>query len=124
MVNWLAYVFLTPLFLTLVFEGIISYLVGYRDMFTQKRIALSNLLTNVPINVLHFLLIKYIPVFKDELSNYYVLIIVLEALVILAEWKLFAKLLRIESRTALIFSFILNISSYLIGICLLAIFRG
>jgi len=107
----IAYFILTPLVLTVAIESGIAYLMKYRDKFSQARIAFTNVITNVSVNIINLIVIKVF-VSSLELWSYIAMVVILEIMVVVAEWKLFQKWL---SKKALKLSLILNISSYVIG---------
>jgi hypothetical protein len=110
----IAYFILTPLVLTVAIESGIAYLMKYRDKFSQARIAFTNVITNVSVNIINLIVIKVF-VSSLELWSYIAMVVILEIMVVVAEWKLFQKWLSIDSKKALKLSLILNISSYVIG---------
>jgi len=109
------YVLLIPLAFTIIIEAVIAYLMNYRYKFSQYRIALINLITNISANLINLIFIK-LSDFSWSWFNYILFIIVLEVFVIIAEWKLFKRWLKIDNKAAIKLSLILNISSYLIGL--------
>jgi len=102
--------YLIALFLTIVIELVIAFLFGYRKKLEILTIVFVNLLTNPILN--YFLFVNdHFSFFKVNL----IIILFLELVVVLAEWKLLVFALREKSNKLLILSFAMNFCSYIIG---------
>jgi hypothetical protein len=104
-------ILLKTLILTIIIEYAASYLMGYRDKQFFTILLLANLITNPTLN---YILIV-IDFFKLSNLRFYVEIL-LEAAVILVEYKIFLYVLNYNKGKLFLLSVIINISSYLTGI--------
>ena len=102
-----------PLLLTVSIEGLIAYGMGWRGQRFFKALLAVNALTNPSINLVS-LLIRTL----EGGSLFFPVILALEVLVIPAEWFLLSRMLP-QKAGLLRLSFIMNISSFLIGMVIL-----
>jgi hypothetical protein len=103
--------FLTLLFLTIVIELVVAYLFGLRKKIEIITIIFINCITNPILNYL-LLVNNYFFLFKTSLF----IILFLEFIVILVEWKLLVFSLQEKSMKLLMLSLVMNFCSYTIGI--------
>lgn len=103
--------FLRALILTEVVEVIAAFLLGYRGKKFLITLLLINIITNPLINCIVMILYYY------KLNNF-IIVLALEVLVVIGEWRLFEYALGKGKRSYLFLSIIINLSSYLIGLFL------
>lgn len=99
------------LVLTIIIELSISLILGIKTYNDIRTIILVNICTN-PIVV-------YIANIINLLNNnwiYILVVIILEMIVVIVEFKLYNKYLKDYSKSKFIFSLVNNISSYMIGV--------
>lgn len=111
---------LTALSLTIIIEVSIGYLLKIRDKMDILHVVLINGITNPVINCL-LMIINYL----FRLSNilYYSIVLILEIIVVYVEYKYYEKNLIYKRINLLSFSFILNASSFILGLIILKIVK-
>lgn len=102
---------LEALILTEIVEAITAYLLGFRGERFFKVLILINIITNPLLNITLNVL--------NNIGIYnFVILIFLEVLVVLCEWRLFKFALGNSEKSFLILSIIINLSSYFAGLLL------
>jgi hypothetical protein len=123
-------IMMTALVITIFLELIVAKIVGYRTKKELATVLLINLITNPVANLLFFIYISsfaytqslsVLKTFSSPIA-YIVVIVMLEILVIISEWKLLTYALNIESKKALKLSLWTNLVSIVIGLPLIAFF--
>ena len=104
--------YLLALLLTLVIEGGIAYLVGFRTGEYQLAIAMTNMITNPILNYILLVLGNL------GINVTVVFVILLEILVVVAEWQLLVYVFGDPRGKFLVTSVLGNTASFLIGILL------
>jgi hypothetical protein len=106
--------FLTALILTILIEGTVIFLLGYRNNNTFLVVTLVNVITN-PIANYIVMTNNIFNIIKPNTS----LVIVLEVLIVYIEWKMLEYALpNQEKQSCLILSTTMNLASFLTGIIL------
>jgi hypothetical protein len=106
--------YLLALVLTIIVETGVAFILGYRDRKSLAVVALVNVITNPILNYL----LLVIAVFRImEIST--ALILFLEALVVLAEWRLMVYALDRDPWQLFVLSLVMNTASYLAGLLIL-----
>ena len=103
--------YLLALFLTIIIELIVAFFFGFRKKIDIIAIIFINLLTNPILNYL-LLVNDYFSFFKSSL----LIILFLEAIVVLLEWKLLVFALQGKSKNLLALSLVMNFCSYIVGV--------
>ncbi|XUW99889.1 MAG: hypothetical protein TUN42_08320 [Dehalogenimonas sp.] len=103
------------LIITILIEGMIAYVLGFRTKKAFTTIALINMITNPVLNYLLLVNTSF-----ELVSQNLALILFLEAMVVIVEWRLLAFALGQKSISMLRFSALINSGSFLVG---LAIFK-
>ncbi len=102
---------LLTLFLTIVIELTVSFFFGFRKKIEITAIIFINLLTNPILN--YFLLVNdHFSFFKINL----LIILLLEIIVVLIEWKLLVFALQEKPKKLLTLSLVMNFCSFFIGV--------
>ncbi len=104
--------YLLALFLTLIIEGSIAYLMGLRGRDYVLAVALINVITHPILNYLLFVL-GYL-----NINASLMLIVLLEILVVIVEWRLLVYIFRSPKTRFLITSILANTASFLAGLLL------
>ncbi|MBN2005109.1 MAG: hypothetical protein JXA21_17250 [Anaerolineae bacterium] len=104
--------YLLALVLTVVIEGSIAYLLGLREKQAMLAFALINVITNVTLNYL-LLVLGYLGIATSLL-----LVIALEIVVVIVEWRLLIYALREPKRRFLTLAILGNTASFLAGVLL------
>jgi len=99
--------------MTVVIESGVAFALGYRSHRDLKCVFLVNVITNPALN---FILIAH-NIFMGK-SPSELLIFVLEALIVIIEWRLLAKATNHGSKKMFLLSLAMNSASYLIGLLL------
>ena len=102
--------FLKPLLLTIIFEGIAAYIMGLRSLKELILTALVNIITNPMLVYVSLFLMYHLGIQTGTVLTY----LVLEPLVIFIEYLIYRSCLK--KRNCLLLSFILNIVSILGGL--------
>ena len=103
--------YLLALFLTIIIELIVAFFFGFKKKIEIIAIVFINLLTNPILN--YFLLVNdYFSFFKSSL----LIILFLEVIVVLIEWKLLVFALQEKSKKLLVLSLAMNFCSYIAGV--------
>lgn len=97
--------------LTVAIELTVAYLFNFRKKLEIITIISVNLLTQPALNYLVFIN-NYFSFIKLNI----LIILLLELVVVLVEWKLMAYALPNKSKQLLILSFVMNLSSYISGL--------
>jgi hypothetical protein len=106
--------FLLPLLLTITTEGILAFALGYRGKVFFTVLVLVNIMTNPVLNYSLVLLYMFnLQQFRP------VVLLLLEVLVVFAEWKLFRFALLKDAKALLVLSAVINTGSFLIGLLFL-----
>lgn len=103
--------YLLALFLTIVIELAVAFFFGFRKKIEIIAIVFVNLLTNPILNYL-LLVNNHFSFFKSSL----LIILFLEAIVVLIEWKLLVFALQEKSKKLLALSLAMNFCSYIAGV--------
>jgi hypothetical protein len=104
--------YLFALLLTLAIEGAVAWLFGFRQGRSQLAIAMINCLTNPALNLL-LLILAWLGV-----EVHLPLVILLEILVVVVEWRLLVYVFGAPKRRLFILSLLANAASFLAGIWL------
>ncbi len=104
--------YLLALLLTIIVEGGIAYLLGFRERQYQLALALINVITNPALNYL-ILVLGYLGIHIT-----FVLIAILEILVMIVEWQLLVYIFRGPKGRFLFISVLANAASFLVGLLL------
>ncbi len=104
------YVYLKPLFLTIVFEGTAAYILGIRSIREQLLILLVNVMTNPLLVYFSLLLMYHIGIEKGTILTY----LILEPIVVMTEYHMYHSFMK--NRNAFILSLVLNLISVTGGI--------
>jgi len=103
--------YLLTLFLTIIIELGVTFFFGFRKKLEIIMIVFVNIITNPILNYL--LLVNYhFSFFKSSL----LIILILEVIVVLVEWKLLFFALQEKSEKLLKLSFAMNFCSYIAGV--------
>ena len=109
--------FLTALILTILIEGTVVFLLGYRNKNIFLVVSLVNVITNPVANYI-VMISNIFNIIKPNIS----LVIILEVLIVYFEWKILEYALPgQEKQSYLILSIIMNIASFFTGIILLGL---
>ena len=111
------FIYLKPLLLTILFEGIVAYLLGFRNKKSQLLIMLVNIITNPILVTISLFLMYYLDIDKAL----WIIYGILEPIVIYVEYLLFKKYLN-EKYNYILLSFVLNVSSIIGGLICQRIF--
>ncbi len=104
--------YLLALFLTLIIEGSIAYLIGLRGRDYVLAVALINAITHPILNYL-LLVLGYL-----NINASLMLIVLLEVLVVIVEWRMLVYIFRFPETRFLITSILANTASFLAGLLL------
>lgn len=104
--------YLLTLLLTLVIEGCVAYLIGFRKGKYVLTFAIASLITHPLLNYL-LLVLEYL-----DVTPSLVLITFLEILVVIAEWQVLVYVFGNPKERFLILALLANTTSFLIGIVL------
>ena len=104
--------YLLALFLTIAVEAAVAYLFGLRTRRHMLGIAAINTVTH-PILTYSFLVLGFLG-FDVTVGA----IIILEILVVVAEWRLLAYTFGLSDRRSFVLSFLINSASFLAGLLL------
>jgi membrane-bound ClpP family serine protease len=104
--------YLLALLLTIAIEGAVAYLVGFRKREYQLAIAMTNMITNPILNYILLVLGNL------GVDVTFVLVVILEILVVLAEWQLLVYVFGNPRGKFLVTSVLGNTASFLVGILL------
>jgi len=107
--------YLLALSLTLIIEGCVAYLMGLRGRTYVLAVAIINVITHVLLNYL-LLVLGYL-----SIGVSFALTIVLEILVVIAEWQLLVYIFRNPKVRFLITALLANTASFLTGILVFSI---
>lgn len=99
------------LFLTVAVELMIAFFFGFRKKIELIAVICINLITNPILNYL-LLVNNYFSLLEANL----ILILFLELIVVLVEWRLLFFALQKEPKKLLIMSFVMNFCSYVVGV--------
>ena len=109
-INDLPKIMMRCLLLTIIFELIISIIIGVRDKKDILNIILVNILTNpLVVTIPVYFNIKY-GLFERNIALY-----TLEIITVVTEGYIYKKVLNFKKINPFVISLILNLSSYLIG---------
>ena len=103
--------FLLALLITEVVEVAVAYLMGYRGKYFFTILILINILTNPLLNYILTVLNYF-----NILGSHGFVIIILEILVILAEFRIFVYAIPVNKNVLFLLSLAINTSSYLTGL--------
>lgn len=106
-------IFGVPLILTILVELFVLFLLGFKDKRLYKAVAIINVITNPILNLTIFNSQNLL----NSLGYFYVLF--LESLVVLSEYLMLKLAFRQSKIPFFRLSFVLNVSSFLVGICLM-----
>lgn len=99
------------LFLTILIEVVLAFFFGFRKKIEIITIVFVNLFTNPALNYL-LLINSRFSLFKNNL----VLVLFLEILVVVVEWRLLVFAFKEEQKRLLVLSIIMNFCSYIVGV--------
>ena len=103
-----------PLFLTIVIEECLSFILGKRGIHRLLAVLAVNTATNPVLNFILYVIRLYITVPRIGF-----IVAFLEIAVVIIEWRIYVYLFPEDKRGALLYSLILNAASYLLGLILL-----
>jgi hypothetical protein len=106
--------YLLALFLTLVIEGCCAFAMGFRERKYVLAVAAINVITHLILSYVLFVL-GYLGI-DAPLA----LILVLEALVVVAEWQLLVYVFRASKGRFFVTSLLANTASFLVGLLVFA----
>jgi len=106
---------LMALVYTILIEGIVATLLGYRKKNEVLAITLINIITNPLLNY-----ILWVCAFFALIEVNVSFIFIMEILVILVEWRLLIFSLKKKSRELFFLSLAMNITSYVLGVFVLS----
>lgn len=109
--------FVIALSLSILVECAVAFLFGYREINVFFAVAMVNLITNPLLNY-SILVVQSLNLFQ---VNIYVLLI-LELVVVLAEWRMLLYSVGGSAKKLLILSFVMNLCSFLSGLVLFTLF--
>jgi len=109
--------FMIALSLTILIECAVVFLFGFREKNVFLAVAIINLITNPLLNYF-ILVVRSLNLFQ---VNIFVLLI-LELVVVLAEWRMLLYSVSGSSKELLILSFSMNMCSFLSGLVLFTLF--
>ena len=101
--------YLLALFLTLIIEGCVAYVMGFRERKYVLAVAVVNVITHLILNYL-LLVLGYLGV-NVPLA----LVIILEVLVVVAEWQLLTYIFHNPKGRFLALALLGNTTSFLLG---------
>ncbi len=101
---------------TIISEGFVAFLFGFRDKTSLIKIALINVITNPVMNYLA-LLVYNLKIVKVDL----VLFLFLEALVVISEWRLLLYAFPKRKDNMFLLSLSMNTVSFIIGLLMFGI---
>lgn len=102
--------FIKPLLLTIILEGVVAYIMGLRSSKEQILVALVNIITNPLLVYVSLFLMYHEGIQTGRVLTY----LVLEPLVILVEYLIYRSCLK--NRNCFVLSLILNIISIIGGL--------
>jgi len=105
--------YLVTLLLTLIIEILVAFVFGYRNKFVLLSIIFVNLITNPLLNCILWLNTS-LGFFTTITTN----LILLEILVVIAEWLLLVFALRQSFKSLLLLSLTMNFVSFSVGLVL------
>jgi hypothetical protein len=105
--------YLIPLILTIIIETFVVYMLGFRSKKFLWSVVMVNVITNPALN---FLLSQTVDLYLSFGMNY---ILILEAIVVVVEYLILKTLFRQEKIPFFQLSFVMNGSSFLLGLLLL-----
>lgn len=111
MINEIPYYIARSLILTIIIEIAVGIIIGIRDKKDILNVALVNMITNPIVNIVPILLNIYVSLKARNISLY-----TLEILTFFTEGLIYMKVLRYKKLNYFLISFILNVSSYGIGL--------
>ena len=103
--------FLWALLITEVVEVTVAYLMGYRGKYFFTILILINILTNPLLNYILTVLMYF-----NVLDSHGFVIIILEILVVLTEYRIFIYAIPVNKKALFSLSLAINTSSYLTGL--------
>ena len=104
--------YLLALLLTITIEGGVAYLLGFRKSQCQLAFAAINTITNLSLNYL-ILVLEYLNIHVT-----FMLIVLLEILVVMVEWRLLVYIFRNPKDRFLALSILANAASFFAGLLL------
>lgn len=118
-------VLLPALVLTLLIEIPVGMLCGLRSRREIGAVALVNLITNPLLNYIVFVLaISYSGPYAWRPGLYWGIVVFLEVLVVIAEWRLLLWALGGSSRKLLLTSVLMNAASFGVGVAIVWLFSS
>ncbi len=103
--------YLFALFLTIAIELVVAFLLDFKKKLEIVTIVFINSLTNPTLNYL-LLVNDYFSFFDTNL----LIILLLELMVVLIEWRLLFWVLREKTKKLLLLSLVMNFCSYIVGV--------
>jgi hypothetical protein len=107
---------LFALLITIAVECLTAFVLGYREKVQIYIVVLVNVITNPLLNYI-LMVMRFI--WHANVNIY--LIMLLEAAVIIIEWRIMAYALRVESKKLLILSAVMNGVSYGVGVLIFGV---
>lgn len=112
-IHQIPYFIVRSLVLTIIIEVIVGIIIGIRTKKDILNVVLVNMITNPIVNIVPITLNVYVSLKARNISIY-----ILEILVLFTEGLIYKKVLDYKKLNYLLISFILNLSSYGIGLIL------
>ena len=112
-IHQIPYYILRSLILTIIIEVVIAIIIGIRNKKDILNVILVNMITNPIVNVVPIMLNIYVSLKARNISIY-----ILEVLVFFTEGLIYKMVLNYKKLNYFLISFILNLSSYGIGLIL------
>ena len=106
------------LFLTLIIEMSAAFLLKVRDKYDFLNIFFINGITNPLVNLFYALIITWLNLEQGSVYRY-IVVLILEIIVWFVEYRFYFKTLKNLKIHPVLFSFILNAASFIIGLFIL-----
>ena len=110
-INEVPYYIIRSLVLTIIIEVVVGIIIGIKNKKDILNIVLVNMITNPIVNIVPIMLNIYVSLKARNISIY-----VLEVLILFTEGLIYKKVLNYKKLNYFLISFILNLSSYGIGV--------
>lgn len=108
------YFIAVPLILTIAIEVFVSFVLGKRGVNRVLAIVAVNIATNPALNF-----ILYVIRLSMTVPRTGFIVVLLEIVVVIVEWRIYVYLFNEDKKGALLYSLILNAASYIFGLLLL-----
>ena len=112
-INEVPYYIIRSLVLTIIIEVVVGIIIGIKNKKDILNIVLVNMITNPIVNIVPIMLNIYVSLKARNISIY-----ILEVVILFTEGLIYKKVLSYKKLNYFLISFILNLSSYGIGLIL------